>query len=354
VPRQGAVAYRLKAYASRKFLKRENMDSIVNRRQFVLFVSLLLAAGPARAQKSERLRRVAVLMGGSEDPQGVMAFTALREGLRQLGWIEGRNLEIKYHWGEGQATLMRAHAEDLVKWKPDIIVVRSATALREVRRVAGAVPIVFVSVSDPVGNGFVPSLARPGGNITGFSNLEYEMAGKWLQLLKEIAPQVTRVLTLQGAGNPNWPGWQRAMETYVSAFNLQLMRPTITDGAQIEPLIAAFASEPNGGLIVLPDPFLQPHRALIFSLAAKHRVPAIYGGAGYDSGEGLIFYGVDTVDVSRRAAIYVNRILNGEKAGELPVQTPTKFELVVNKKAAKALGLAVPASLLVRADRVVE
>jgi putative ABC transport system substrate-binding protein len=330
------------------------MGGIINRRQFLLCVSLLLAASVTEGQKGEKLRRVAVLMGGSEDPQGVAAFAALREGLRQLGWIEGRNLDIKYHWGKGQVTSIRAYAEDLVKWKPDIIVVRSATALREVRSVAGEVPIVFVSVSDPVGNGFVQSLARPGGHITGFSNLEYEMAGKWLQLLKEIAPKVTRVLTLQGASNPNWRGWQRAMETYVSAVNLQLTRPTITDGAQIEPVIAAFAREPNGGLIVLPDPFLQPHRALIFSLAAKHRVPAIYGGGGYDSGEGLIFYGVDAVDLSRRAAVYVNRILNGEKAGELPVQTPTKFELVVNIKAAKALGLAVPTSLLVRADRFIE
>ena len=336
-----------------KFLGRENMDGVTNRRQFLMCV-LLLAASLVEAQKAERLRRVAVLMGGTEDSQGAEAFAALREGLRQLGWTEGRNLEIKYHWAKGQATLMRTFAEDLVKWKPDIIVVRSATALREVRSVAGDLPIVFVSVSDPVGNGFVPSLARPGGNITGFSNLEYEMAGKWLQLLKEIAPKVTRVLTLQGTSNPNWQGWQRAMETYVSTVNLRLTRPAITDAAQVEPAIVAFAREPNGGLIVLPDPFLQPHRSLIFGLAAKHRLPAIYSGSGYNNGEGLIFYGVDPVDLTKRAAVYVNRILNGEKAGELPVQTPTKFELVVSMRAAKALGLSVPTSLLVRADRVIE
>ena len=293
-------------------------------------------------------------MGGSDDPQGVAAFAALRESLRQLGWTEGRNLEIRYRWGKGQATLMRTYAEELMRWKPDVIVVRSATALREVRSVAGEIPIVFVSVSDPVANGFVQSLARPGGHITGFSGLEHEMAGKWLQLLKEIAPHLTRVLALQSANNPNWPGWQRAIETYLPTVNLQLTRPTITDGAQIEPVISAFAREPNGGLIVLPDPFLQPYRTLIYNLAAKHRLPAIYGGAGYDSGEGLIYYGVDPVDLSRRSALYVNRILNGEKAGELPVQTPTKFELVVSMRAAKALGLAVPASVLVRADRVVE
>jgi putative ABC transport system substrate-binding protein len=326
----------------------------IKRRQFVLCAGALLVVRFDGASGADNLRRVAVLMGGSDDPQGQAAFAALRENLWQLGWTEGRNVVIEYRWGKGQVTLMRTYAEDLVKWNPDVIVVRSATALREVRRVAGSIPVVFVSVSDPVGNGFVQSLARPGANITGFSNLEYEMAGKWLQLLKEVAPHVTRVLPLQSANNPNWPGWLRAIESSLPALNLKLSRPNITDGAQIEPVIAAFAREANGGLIVLPDPFLQPYRGLIFSLSEKHRLPAIYGGAGYDSGEGLIYYGVDPVDLSRRAAIYVNRILNGERAGELPVQAPTKFEMVVNARAAKALGLAVPPSVLIQADRVVE
>ena len=326
----------------------------IKRRQFVLCAGALLVVRFDGANGAENLRRVAVLMGGSDDPQGQAAFAALRESLGQLGWTEGRNVVIEYRWGRGQVTLMRTYADDLVKWNPDVIVVRSATALREVRRVAGKIPIVFVSVSDPVGNGFVRSLARPGANITGFSNLEYEMASKWLQLLKEVAPHVTRVLPLQSANNPNWPGWLRAIESSLPAFNLKLSRPNITDGAQIEPVISAFALEANGGLVVLPDPFLQPHRSLIFSLSAKHRLPAIYGGAGYDSGEGLIFYGVDPVDVSRRAAIYVNRILNGEKAGELPIQAPTKFEMVVNIRAAKALGLSIPPSVLIQADRVIE
>jgi putative ABC transport system substrate-binding protein len=326
----------------------------IKRRQFVLCAGALLVVRFGGANGAQNLRRVAVLMGGSDDPQGQAAFAALRENLRQFGWSEGRNFIIEYRWGKGQAALMRTHAEDLVKWNPDVIVVRSATALREVRRVAGKIPIVFVSVSDPVGNGFVQSMARPGANITGFSNLEYEMAGKWLQLLKEVAPRVTRVLPLQSAKNPNWPGWIRAIESSLTTVNLKLSRPNITEGAQIEPVIAAFARDANGGLIVLPDPFLQPHRELIFRLSAEHRLPAIYGGAGYNSGAGLLYYGVDPVDLSRRAAIYVNRILKGEMAGELPVQAPIKFEMVVNLRAAKALGLAVPPSVLIQADRVIE
>ena len=261
---------------------------------------------------------------------------------------------IDYRWGEGDAALMRKHAADLVSRKPDVMLVRSATALREARRAAGEIPIVFVSVSDPVGNGFVQSLAHPGGNITGFSNLDYDMAGKFLQLLKEVAPHVKRVFVLQSPNNPNWPGWLRAIDASASTLKLEVVRGSVTDGAQIEPTISAFARESNGGLLVLPDPFLRPQRDLIFNLAKRFRLPAVYGGGGFDNGKVLIYYGVDDTDFARQAALYVSRILNGEKAGNLPVQAPTKFKLHVSANVAKTLGLTLPASILVRADKVIE
>jgi len=323
----------------------------MERRQFLLWVVVLLATPFASAQTGGNVRRVAVLMGGTADPAWV---AALRENLGQLGWIEDRNVVIDYRWGQGDAALMRTHASDLVSRKPDVILVRSATALREARRAAGETPIVFVSVSDPVGNGVVRSLARPGGNITGFSNLEYDMAGKWLQLLKDVAPHVKRVFVLQSPNNPNWPGWLRAIDAAASTLKLDTVRGSVTDGAQIELAISAFAREPHGGLLVLPDPFLRPHRELIFNLATRLRLPAVYGGGGFGNGEGLIYYGVDDTDFARQAALYVNRILNGEKAGNLPVQAPTKFKLLVNANIAKTLGLTLPASILARADGVIE
>ena len=323
----------------------------MDRRQFLLCAAAFLSTRFASAQRSGPLHRVAVLMGGTTDPAWV---AALRENLGKLGWIEDRNVVIDYRWGEGDAALMRKQAADLVSRKPDVILVRSATALREARRAAGEIPIVFVSVSDPVGNGFVQSLARPGGNITGFSNLEYDMAGKWLQLLKDVAPSVARVFVLQSPNNPNWPGWLRAIDASSSTLKLDTVRGNVTDGAQIERAIVAFAREPNGGLLVLPDPFLRPHRELIFNLATRLRLPAVYGGGGFGNGEGLIYYGVDDTDFARQAALYVNRILKGEKAGNLPVQAPTKFKLLVNANLAKTLGLKLPASILARADRVIE
>jgi putative ABC transport system substrate-binding protein len=290
-------------------------------------------------------------MGGVKDAAWA---AALRASLGQHGWIEGRNVVFEFRWGEGQPALMRSHAAELASRNPDVIVVRSATALREAKRAAGEIPIVFVSVSDPVGNGFIQSLARPGANITGFSNLDYEMAGKWLQLLKDVAPGVKRVLVLQSPNNPNWPGWLRAIDSSSTALKLDIVRGSITDLAQIQPAISAFARVPDGGLLVLPDPFLSPQRDLIFTLATEHRLPAVYGGSGYDTGGGLIYYGVDQADFPRLAALYINRILNGEKPANLPVQAPTKFNLIVNLKIARKLGLTVPSSILVQADRVIE
>jgi putative ABC transport system substrate-binding protein len=323
----------------------------MKRRYFLMTLGVAFVAPLASGQRPAKTRRIAVLMGGIQDPTWV---EALRDSLKQRGWIDQHNVVIEYRWAEGDASLMRGYATELVNGKPDIIVVRSATALREASRAAGEIPIVFVSVSDPVGNGFVQSLARPGRNITGFSNLDYEMAGKWLQLLREVAPHVKRVLVLQSPNNPNWPGWLHSIDSSAEAMSLTVVRGSVTDRAQVEPVISKFARAPNGGLLVLPDPFLAPQRDLIVSSAARYRLPAVYGGTGFDNGDGLIFYGVDSTEFPRYAALYVDRILKGESPANLPVQAPTKFKLIVNSNVAKALGLTVPASIGLRADKVVE
>lgn len=323
----------------------------MNRRYFLVALTALLVASIASGQRTAKTRRIAVLMGGMQDPIWVKT---LRDSLEQHGWIDQHNVVIEYRWAEGDASLMRRYATEIVNGRPDVIVVRSATALREASRAAGEIPIVFVSVSDPVGNGFVQSFARPGRNITGFSNLDYDMAGKWLQLLREIAPHVKRLLVLQSQNNPNWPGWLHAVDLSAETMSLAVVRGSVTDRTQVEPAISKFAQEPNGGLLVLPDPFLAPQRDLIVSSAARYRLPAIYGGTGFDNGDGLIYYGVDSTEFPRYAALYVDRILKGESPANLPVQAPTKFKLIVNSKAAKGLGLTVPASIRLRADKVVE
>jgi putative ABC transport system substrate-binding protein len=292
-------------------------------------------------------------MGSVGSAEGQAHLADLRGALRRLGWGDER-LVIENRWGEGRASLMRTYAEELVSRRPDVIVVRSATALREVRRVAGDTPIVFLAVSNPVDNGFVPNLAHPGGNITGFSNLDFDMAGKWLQLLKEIAPRLSRVLALQSANNPSWPGWRRAIESFAPALEMRVVPGGVAASNEIAPAIAAFAREPNGGMLVLPDPFLAPHRALVVNLAARHRLPTIYGNVEFVAAGGLAVYSADHSDLFKRAGVYVSRILNGEKPGELPVQAPTQFDLTLNLRTAKALGLAVPRPLLLRANRVIE
>ena len=280
-------------------------------------------------------------------------MSAFLEGMRHLGWIEGRNIEIERRWGEGMVGIMRTQAELLVSGRPDVLAVSTATALSEVRRAAGGIPIVFWGVSDPVGNNFVQVLARPEGNITGFSLFNYEMGGKWLQILKEVSPHLKRALVLMNAANPNWPGWRRAIEPVASSVGLQLILPEVRDAAQLERAVAGFAREPNGGLLVLPDPFMTANRDSILKLAGRLRLPAIYGQVEWVRQGVLVAYGVDQLDLARRAAAYVSRILKGEKPGELPVQAPTRFEFAVNMKTAATLGLRIPPSILVRADEVI-
>lgn len=327
----------------------------MKRREAVL---VLLALGFApltgSAQKTVAMPRLGVLIGLANSPRGQEHLTGLREGLQQVGWIEGQNIQIDLRWGDGKAAVMRAQAEALVSGKPDLIAVSTATALREVQRAAGKIPIVFWGASDPVGNKFVQNMAHPEANTTGFSLFEYEMGGKWLQLLKEAAPRLKRILVLMSAVNPNWPGWLRAIEPIAPSLGLELVRPNVTDVAQIELAISAFAREANGGVLVLPDPFLATHQELLSRLITKLRLPSISGVSDYVHSGGLIAYGIDQNDLARRAGIYVSRILKGEKPGDLPVQSPTKFELIINLKTAKALGLKISQSLLLRANEVIE
>jgi putative ABC transport system substrate-binding protein len=325
-----------------------------HRREFLLSTCALLSASSLNGQPSAQMRLVGVFLGTTSDRLGQAYLSALRDTLDRAGWKEGRNIEIDARWGEGDPDRIRAQADSLAARKPDVIAVHTATALREIRRATKEIPIVFWGVSDPLGNKFVSNLARPGGNISGFSLFEYDMGPKWLQLLKEVAPQIRRVLVLMHANNPNLPGWVRAIEPSGPSLSLRVTAPHISDGAQIETTISAFAREPLGSLLVLPDPQLAPLRDTIIRLAADFKLPAIYGLSEFTERGGLMSYSIDQVDLATRAAVYVSRILNREKVGELPIQLPTKFELAINTKTARTLGLELPRTLVVRADRLIQ
>jgi putative ABC transport system substrate-binding protein len=328
----------------------------LHRRLLLLSLGGMLVSPLARAQRTSALRRVGVLIGGANDEGNNAELAALRQGLRELGWTEGSNIELDLRWGEGRIAVMRSQADAIVNGKPDAIAVSTATALREVQRAAGDTPIVFWGVSDPVGNKFVRDLARPDGNTTGFSLFEYEMGGMWLKLLKEVSPALKRVLVLMHASNPNWPGWQRALEAVAPVQGLELSKPVLVEEAQIEPAVVAFAREGGGGMLVLPDPFLTPpsRAGAITGAAIRHRLPSVYGVVKYAAAGGLMTYGPDQADLARRAAGYVSRILRGEKPSQLPVQRPVRFEFVVNMRTARALNLRIPQSILLRADQVIE
>jgi putative ABC transport system substrate-binding protein len=325
-----------------------------NRRAFLLVACASLWSPPPRAQRALHTRLVGVLSGNPYDSIGQASLSAFRHGLERAGWKEGRNIEIDHRWGEGDPGRIRAQADELVKRSPDVIAVHTATALREVRRATAAIPIVFWAVSDPLGNKFVSNLSRPGGNVTGFSLFEYDMGPKWLQLLKEAAPRVARVLVLMHSNNPNLPGWLRTLEPSAPLLGIRIAAPKINDGKEIEAMISAFAREPNGGLLVLPDPQLLPYRDVIIKVAATHKLPAIYGVTRFSEHGGLMAYAAEQGDLANRAAMYVARILNGERPGDLPIQQPTKFELAINNRTARALGLKLPRTLLMRADLVIE
>jgi putative ABC transport system substrate-binding protein len=328
----------------------------MKRREFIILLGGAAAAWPraARAQKTDRMRRIGVLQSINEsDPEGQHRVAAFVQGLQKLGWTEGANLVIDYRWGN-TADRLRRYAAELVGLKPDVIWTTGALGLLPLKRQTATIPIVFTLIYDPVGSGFVESLSHPGGNITGFTLGEFSMGGKTLEALKEVAPQVSRVAVMLNLDQPPHVAMWRAIETVAPSFGVRLTAADAQDPAEIERAIEAFAREPNGGLIVLPGPIAIVHRDLIIALAARHRVPAAYGFRFFATSGGLMSYGVDPADQSRQAAAYVDRILKDAKPSDLPVQQPTKFELVINLKTAKAIGLNIPATVLARADEVIE
>jgi putative tryptophan/tyrosine transport system substrate-binding protein len=328
----------------------------LKRRDFITLLSGVAAAWPlaARAQPSDRMRRIGVLMAtAADEPESQARLAAFLQALQQLGWTDGRNLRIEYRWSAGGAARLRSDAAELVALAPDVVlpgVGATATALLEASR---TVPIVFAQGIDPVGAGLVESLARPGGNGTGFIQFEYSLSGKWLELLKEVAPQMMRVGILREPGSAGIGQWA-IIQAMANSLDVELKPIGLSDAGEIERGVSAIASSANGGLIVVVSGASLIHRELIVSLAARHRLPAVYAYRVFVTSGGLMSYGPDIAGQYRRTAGYVDRILKGEKPGDLPVQRPTKYELVINLKAAKALGLEIPSTLLARADEVIE
>jgi putative ABC transport system substrate-binding protein len=309
----------------------------------------------ARAQQSEQKRRVGVLMGlAAEDTEARDRIATFEQGLLQLGWTNGDNLQIDYRRGAGATNLTRRYADELVALAPDVILASGGTVVGPLLQATRTVPIVFTQTPDPVAAGFVASLARPGGNATGFTTSEYGVSGKWLELLKEIAPGVTRAAVLRDPTIPSGIGQFASLQSAAPSFGVELSPLNVRDASEIEHDVTAFARGSNGGLIVTSSGLAAVHRQLIITLAARHRLPAIYSYSYFATSGGLISYGPDPIDQYRRAAGYVDRILRGEKPADLPVQVPTKYELAINLKTAKALGLTVPPTLLARADEVIE
>jgi putative ABC transport system substrate-binding protein len=329
----------------------------LDRREFITLLGGAAAAWPlaARAQQPERMRRIGALMAQAEDdPDRAVRVAAFAQGLQQLGWTIGGNVRIDYRWATSDVERSR-YAVELVALKPDVLFATSGATVGALQQATRTAPIVFVTVIDPVGGGWVASLARPGGNATGFSQSEFSLSGKWLELLKEIAPRITRVAVIRDPSVPAGSGRFAAIQTVAPSLGIELTPVGVRDAGEIERGIAAFARSPNGGLIMVgPGSSVTLHRDLIIRLAAQHQLPAVYGSRFDVANGGLIAYAADQVDQFRRAASYIDRILKGEKPGELPVQAPTKYETVVNLKTAKALGLEVPPTLLARADEVIE
>jgi len=331
------------------------MIATMKRREFITLLGGA-AAWPlaARAQQPDRMRRIGVFMNlASDDAEGQARNAAFLQGLQEAGWAVGRNVRIEYRWGAGDPELFRRYAAELVALAPDVILASGASmyALQQVTR---EVPIVFVQVPDPVGAGIVLSMARPGRNATGFTRFEYGVSAKWLELLKEIAPRVTRAAVVRDPAIPTGTGQLGAIQSVAPSFGVELSPVDVHDVREIEGTVAAFARGSNGGLIVTASALAVVHREVIITLATRYKLPAVFFLRSFVTDGGLISYGPDSMDQFRRAAGYVDRILKGEKPADLPVQAPTKYELVINLKTARALGLDVPPTLLARADEVIE
>ena len=331
---------------------------MIGRREFITLVGGAAAVWPlaARAQQpAERVRRIGIFSPVAADsPEGRGRLTAFLQGLQELGWTDGRNVRIDYRLAEGDAERVRRHAADVIALAPDVVLANGTTALGPLLEVTRTVPIVFVQITDPVSTGYVESLARPGGNVTGFSLFEYGMSGKWLELLRQIAPRVTRAAVLRNSTQPTGIAQLAAMHSVAPALGVELVPIGLRDPEEIERGVTSFVRGTNGGLIVTSGGQGIRQGDLIVALATRHRLPAIYPYRFFATSGGLMSYGTDSADPYRRAAGYVDRILKGEKPSDLPVQMPTKYELVINLKTAKALGLEIPATLLARADEVIE
>ena len=331
----------------------------MKRRDFITLLGGAAVAWPlaARAQQPERMRRIGMLSGGAaaDDPDWQACRAAFLQVLQQSGWTEGRNLRIDYRWGLGNAENIRRYAAELAALAPDAIMAAGTSTMAALLQATQTVPIVFANVADPVGAGFVDSLSRPGGNATGFMQFEYSLSGKWLELLKQIAPGVTRAAILRDAALTAGIGQFAIIQSVAPSVGMEVSPVNLRDAREIERAVTAFATSfPNGGLILTASALSLRHRELIIALAARHKLPAVYYRRYFVTSGGLVSYGYDLVDQYRRAAGYVDRILKGEKPSDLPVQAPTKYDLVVNLKTAKALGLAIPATLLARANEVIE
>jgi ABC-type uncharacterized transport system substrate-binding protein len=329
----------------------------MKRREFITLLGGAAAAWPlgARAQQGERVRRVGVLLNiAADDPEAQARITAFVQELGQRGWIAGRNVRIDSRWGAADNERVRRYVAELVALAPDVIAAQSSHAIAALIEATRSVPIVFAGTPDPVGAGFVNNLARPGGNVTGFLLFEYGISGKWLELLKQIAPQTTRVALIRDPTIAAAAGYFGVIQAAASSVGVEVSPINVRDAGEIEHGVTAFARSPNGGLIVTGGPVPVVHRDLIVALAARHRLPAVYTVRFFVTAGGLISYGPDRVEQWRGVAGYVDRILKGEKPADLPVQAPTKYELVINLKTAKALGLEVPPMLLARADEVIE
>jgi putative tryptophan/tyrosine transport system substrate-binding protein len=326
----------------------------MRRREFITLICGAALAWPLGARASER--RIGVLMSTAADElEGRARFAAFRDALQQLGWTDGRNVRIDTRWPGSEPDSYRKYAAELVGLRPDAILASASASVAALQQASDSVPIVFTNVIDPVGAGFVSSLSRPGGNTTGFSAFEYSLSGKWLELLKEIAPNVTRGAVLRDPALAAGIGQFAAIQALAPpSFDVELTPIDVRDPSKIERAVTAFAREQNGGLIVTASSAARTHRELIISLAIRHRLPNVFPFRHYPSNGGLASYGPDAIDEHKRAAVYVDRILKGEKPSDLPVQAPTKYELVINLKTAKALGLTVPPTLLARADEVIE
>jgi putative ABC transport system substrate-binding protein len=329
----------------------------MRRREFITVLGGAAAAWPlaVRAQQGARMRRIGILINlASDDAEGQARLAAFHQGLEQLAWTVGRNVQIDYRWGAGDADRIRKFAAELVALAPDVILSTGSPSAAALQQATRTVPIVFVTVVDPVGSGFVDSLARPGGNITGFTLFEYSISGKWLELLKQIAPSVTRAAIIRDPALTAGGGQLGVIQAVAPSVGVEVTPVNVRDAGEIERAVTAFARQPNGSLIVTASTLAAVHRDLLVALAARHKLPAVYYARYVVLGGGLMSYGPDYIDQYRRAAGYVDRILKGEKPGDLPVQAPTKYELVINLKTAKALGLDVPPTLLARADEVIE